>query len=519
MSRFILGLTIALLLAVNPAGAENHALILTISNYQGGVPPLKGVAHDSQSARAIASRLGVPERNMTTLRDGELNLAGFRRAFDQLYGRVQPNDQVFVYYSGHGSRGLVRDPEERCGEALVSVNGEFFMDTEVEAKLRKLSEKARKLIVFMDACHSGGITTRAVGKDAQFVPKFWAKSGGEGQCEKPVNRLTRSIKVAAKQPGSGANNFVYIAAARDNEVSLDMPGKGGVATQSWLECLAGAAQDLDGSGGITAEEIRQCAQGKINRLLQNAQGFTPHHVSITGNDQAVLTFATPAAPVSPQTAAAPMKPAPGPVAAAAAKPESAPAAAVEPAKPAAPPSNPALATLDNIYHGRDDRHVVTLTTARPAFRINKDPVEFSVTSSHGGHVYLLMVGSDGKTFDMLFPNKLDRNNLIRAGETLRLPRPNWQIVAQGPAGRNRLLALVADAPRDFSGLPLQSAGPFSILAATGALAKDIILVTGTSSFASSGECTDTSGTKRTLVVQQRCSNAYGAAMALLEEVE
>ena len=59
-----------------------------------------------------------------------------------------------------------------------------------------------------------------------------------------------------------------IAAARDNEVSLDMPGKGGVATQAWRDCITGAAVDRDGSGGLSADEIRTCAQDRINVMLR-----------------------------------------------------------------------------------------------------------------------------------------------------------------------------------------------------------------------------------------------------------
>ena len=41
-----------------PALAEVHALILTISQYQGGVPPLAGVQSGWQSATAMATQDG-----------------------------------------------------------------------------------------------------------------------------------------------------------------------------------------------------------------------------------------------------------------------------------------------------------------------------------------------------------------------------------------------------------------------------------------------------------------------------
>lgn len=497
-----------------PARAEVHALILTISQYQGGVPPLAGVQQDGKSAAAIARKMGVPEKNIVRLSDQQLTLAGMRRAFDDLNNRLQPNDQVFIYYSGHGSRTLVREAGvERCAESLVTVDADFLTDTELEQRLKKLSRKADKVVALLDACHSGGVTTRAVaGKAPAFSPKYWAKGGVEA-CAKPVNRLTRGLNANAKTAGSGAQNFVYIAAARDNEIALDQPGKGGVATQAWRDCMEGAARDTDGSGGITADEIRQCAQGRINFTLKDAEGYLPHNVTIAGNPGAVLVFDQPAPAQPPVVASTPVVPTPT----VAPTPAPAPVPAPAPAPTIVVPPSP-HATLADIYNRRDDRRRVEISLARPALKINKDKFEFTLSSSHPGYVYLLMVGSDGKTFDMIFPNRLDKNNYIQAGQALKLPRSDWEIVAQGPAGKNQLLAIVADAPREFGSAGLKPAGPFSMIEASPASAKDIQLVSGASAYSGNAECIE-DARKRTLAVQKKCSNAFGAALVTVEEVE
>ena len=554
--------SISLLLGAAGAWAEARALIMTISAYQGAVPPLKGVVRDVENAKSIARKMGVKDANMAVYSDSQLTLAGMRGAFDELYEKLDQNDQVFVYFSGHGGRWFVQS-EDRCAESVVAVDGEHLVDSEMESRLKKLSEKAEKVIVFFDSCHSGGVATRAIGQ-ARFVPKTWP---GAMTCEKPVNVLTRNLRMASKSAGSGANNYIVIASSRDNEVSFDMPERGGVATSAWTECINGAAVDKDGSGGLSAEEIRECAQGKINGTMAGAQGFLPHNVTLTGNTKAVLAFVQPpaapaSAPALPQQAAtqptaaaaapagaspsvqasapaqapppaaqAPARPqtaAPPPATSAAAPASSQPAAqagvpapapVVTPAPAAAPAvAVSALATLDDIYNRRDDRRSVVFSTTKPKFRIGKDKIEFTLSSTHAGYVYLLMVGSDGTTFDMLFPNALDKDNYIKAGEMLRMPRPSWELGAQGPAGKNQLLAIVADAHRDFSKAGLKPAGPFSMISASPTTAKDIQLVSVSSASADSGACQD--GTqKRTLVVQQRCSNAYGAAMVTIEEVD
>jgi len=463
--------------------ADTHALIMTIGEYQGGVPPLRGVRHDAANARKIALRMGVREENIIQMSNRQLTLEGLRSAFDRLQARVQQNDRVFIYYSGHGGRQNVPGEGGRCAESLISVDGRHFMDTELDGRLKALGRVAEKVIVMVDACHSGGVTTRGLKRtNAQFVPKYYA---GNDSCQTVINRLTRSLRVAAKSTGSGGGNYVYIAAAQANEISLDEPKRGGLATQAWLACMNGLARDTDGSGGITADEIRQCAQKQINRRLEGAQGFLPHHIVITGNSNAVLSLA--GGPT----------PAPG-------------TPTIDPAT-----INPS-ATLFDIYNRRDDRRQVTLTTGRPAFRIGRDNVEFTLSSSHAGYVYLLMVGSDGKTFDMIFPNKLDQNNRIEAGQSLQLPRKQWEIQAGGPAGKNYLLAVVSDSPRDFSKLGMRPAGPFSIAQATPITAKDIQLVTLNAPSAESSDCQV--ATMRNLKVKQAsCSSAYGAAVTTVVE--
>jgi hypothetical protein len=470
----------AALLCVS-AHAETHALIMAIGNYNiPGAAPLKGVPRDIESAKEIARRMGVKDANVTVLRDGQLTYDGMSGAFEGLQDRIAPNDDVFIYYSGHGSRQLVKDPEERCAEALVTYDGQGFIDAEMETKLKGLAAKANKLVVLLDACHSGGVTTRGAKSDGRFAAKFLARSAGEA-CQVPVNVLKRSI--SSRGPGSGAQNYVYIAAARDNEVSLDEAERGGVATQAWRECMGGAARDLDGSGAISAEEVQACAQQIIDKKLANVQGYTAHHISITGNARAPMRFA------EAKTA--------GPAGA---------AAGVSPAN-----------TLKDIYEQRDDRRTVTVI-AQPQLKIGRDRFEVSVTSTHPGYLYLLMAGSDGKSFDVLFPNQLDRANQIGAGQTLRLPRGQWEVTAGGPPGTTQVLALVTDAPRDFSALDLKPAGPFSVVEASAFAAKDIQLVTTSTPVATSAECVDPLS-RRNLAVASRCSKAYGAALVGVQEIQ
>lgn len=475
------------------AYAENYALIMNIGDYQArGVPKLYGVQHDREVAKQIARKIGTRDENIFVYKDAELTLEGLRKAFSDMENRLLPGDRVFMYYSGHGARVESKDAPGSCSEGLVSVKGELLLDRELETVLQRMAAKADKVIFFLDACHSGGITTRAGAKPPRYMPKS-ATIGAPSACRVVTNQLTRSVTRAAQTPGSGGKNYVFISAARDSEVALDDPEAGGVATQAWMKCIGGEAQDLDNSGAITADEIRSCAQRRINDELREVEGYVPHHIMITGNPYLPLTF--------PEAGQVPAK---------------APAGATpQPAAPGKPVTSP-LHTLRDIFNQRDDNRVVAFQASREGFKIGKDKVQFTLNSGFPGYVYILMSGSDNQTLDLLFPNKVDQNNYLQAGETLMLPRPAWEIEAGGPAGVNHLLVIVADAPRDFGKIITSPAGPFATVNATAQTSKEVLQASGASINKLTSTCVRTRNLK---VVEKGCSDGFGAAMIEVREVD
>jgi hypothetical protein len=85
-------------------------------------------------------------------------------------------------------------------------------------------------------------------------------------------------------------------------------------------------------------------------------------------------------------------------------------------------------------------------------KIDKDYLDLEIKSSHDGYLYLALLGSDKKSFYILYPNKLDSENFIKANEPIKIPRKSWQIKAAGPIGVNNILVMVSDSPRDLSAL-------------------------------------------------------------------
>jgi hypothetical protein len=150
----------------------------------------------------------------------------------------------------------------------------------------------------------------------------------------------------------------------------------------------------------------------------------------------------------------------------------APAAPTAPtADPAAPVATPApttpapevsaRATLRDLEQQRDRRQKVGVQLDKPRLRIGQDFLNLQITAPHDGYVYLVMMGSDERSFYVLFPNGLDNNNRVRTGQTLRLPGPTWQLQAAGPAGTNELLVMVTRQPRTLGGLQSDASSPGS----------------------------------------------------------
>ena len=536
---------------------NRHALIIGVGRYgDPSVPPLPGTKLDRYSATQMAQVMQVPEGNIQYLQDDQATGDNIRAALKDLNERVQDGDRVFIHYSGHGTR--YEDPQAGgCVEALLPYDGMSkgtITNKEMANLLASITQKTDKLFVMYDACHSGGLVPPTVAARTRGVlnvndegalrPKF---AGTSETCGNPVNVRTRSLVNEQVSRGALPQDIVHLSAARNNEISFDDEQKGGLATQYMRDCMLRDAKDLDGSGAISIDEIRQCAQEKINRRMQNDTNYKPHNLVLSGNTGFVPAWFSQAAPQAvmqpvlalvenkPSTASAPAVKPPAavvaPVVAAPAAPAPAPSPApVTPAPVAtapvqAAPSGPAPVAapikmltgeqaLQQMFEQRNAKRKVQVTLTKEALVIGQDALEFSVKSDRAGYVYAALAGSDGKALYMLFPNDLDQNNKVEAGQTLKLPQGNWRIKSSGPAGTNHLLVMVADAPRDLTALGGRKSGPFltSLNDAEGRAQLGALLTT--SRLVNTQACQTPASVRNNPL----CSDAYGAVLLPIKEI-
>lgn len=452
-------ITAATLAATAPAWAANHALIMWIGDYGDPKSDLPGIDLDAANARKIAVAMGVPPHNITEISNAKLTRDGIRSGLVTMHQRIADGDKVFIYYSGHGGQVPGHETAAKCSEVLVARDG-LVLDAFLQDALTTIGKKASQVVMMNDSCFSGGAATKSLsgvpdlpepGAKPKFMPvgvkSNTAVTAGYA-CGDPTNtaKLTRSLDGMAKD--SRGPQVLYIAASNDTQVSF-ATNKGSVGTLAWAHCIGLAGADADRSGRINGEELRECAQSYIDARR------TKQTIMLQGNAKLPLSFVQTAA-AAPAAAPAPAPAAPAPAAATVAATAVAPTPAPAPAPAAVAPAptvtnaavNAALA-LHDLRAGADRSLPVQLTLARNSLRIGKDFLDFSVTTSQQGYLYLLQVGSDGKTFNLLFPNKIDSNNALAAG-THRFPRDSWRLRAGGPVGKSHLIAIVSPVKKDLS---------------------------------------------------------------------
>jgi len=494
-------LTLAVPVSAQTLPAERntrHALIIGIGEYlDPDIPTLKGMRHDMVSARRMAAAMAVPDANIRLLRDQEATADRIRSEITALQARMADGDRVFVYYSGHGTRWFdEKIKQDDCVEGLMAADGKVLTNVEMGERLAPLAQRADKMLVFYDACFSGGVAgapfrTRSLRIGDEVVTPKFTRVGAPEQCAKPSNFRTRSLALVMQQQQALPQNVVHVAASRPDEVSFDSSTQGGFATASWRDCLLGQAKDLDGSGAITVDEVTRCAQAKVTSGLAGQPGILGQQMTVVGNASFVpawmgAAFAAPAAPPAVATVVA------------------VPSVVSVAARVATPAE-----ILTELHQQRDGARRVVATSRKSQLKIGTDLLEIDVTPARDGYLYIALAGSDGKSLYLLYPNDLATDTRVRAGQRVALPGKGWEVVAGGPAGLETLLVMVTDAPRDLRALGSEKSGPFmkTLLDAGGRARLQWILSNGT----------PVQGCGKPGAAS--CSDAFGAALLKIQAVQ
>lgn len=183
--------------------------------------------------------------------------ADFRVGMQWLRDRAQPNDLIFVYFSGHGGRFKNPSSDDGWDEFLVPYDFETSRDRrnavfsqELAAWINEIPSK--NVIATVDACHSAGVFRSLEANTLGARSKFYAL---------PVEDAAALTEAASSLPvtrsAGGRNrvkaNGILLAAAHRDQAALE-GSRGGLFT------LALVQEMMSRKGGTLADVFTRSAE-------------------------------------------------------------------------------------------------------------------------------------------------------------------------------------------------------------------------------------------------------------------
>ena len=302
MKRFVAAtLAVCLFGGASVEARENYALLVGVSSYPSLDEQfwLVGPANDVDLVKTyLTTNPHVPFEagNITVLADGVPGagmptLAAIRGGFADLAGRLQPDDFVYLHFSGHGTQAPALDPEtEQDGldelflpadigpwQDSIGTVENALVDDEIGQLIASLRATGATVWAVFDSCHSGTVTRAAPsGDDEVRLRKLDPSALGvpSAAMDRIVSRALPGAAAESPVDMGDTGGFVAFYAAQTNETTpeIRLPQGAedrrsqGVFTFTLFEALAARP-------GIT---YRQLAQDVLRRYaVSNLARSTP----------------------------------------------------------------------------------------------------------------------------------------------------------------------------------------------------------------------------------------------------
>ena len=299
------------------AKAERYALLVGVGNYPKS--PLEGPKYDVAAIRKVLTEnWSFPAGNITVLLDEQGTKDNIISAIKSLYDKSRSGDELFLYFSGHGTSASDQDlrfPLPTTSGAYIpydireaktikqAVKKLVIGKQDLKPVLTRLDKGGRHVFIAIDACYSGN-TVRGQLQDAttQLPSRFLdiatllpAKAFGDD--------LEKTGDAAWKEPSNQVEqypyeNIYYLSASGEHEQAKDIPSNRlghvptldnkphGAFTDTLLRVLNNSSTaDINADGIITYKELTHTV-----RKLMRLRGFahTPNGLPSAAEDDAHL---------------------------------------------------------------------------------------------------------------------------------------------------------------------------------------------------------------------------------------
>jgi len=285
------GLALALLaglIALPPAQAAKHALLVGIGRYQDpDVTPLAGPSHDVAALRDVLQRRwGFRPDDIRSLLDGQATKARILAELDDLARRGAPGDELLIYFSGHGtsqldaavdapsvphgSGALVAHDFSAAFARLARGDGLVIGRSDLVPRILALEAAGRRLWVVMDSCFSGQAVREASGATRPAELPKRAIILSRPNAADDLARMRQRIGNRDAPPPYPYQATAFLSAADEGESARDLDGNAlkilptldgkphGALTDALLRVLEGQIPaDLNADGRMDLNEVHR----------------------------------------------------------------------------------------------------------------------------------------------------------------------------------------------------------------------------------------------------------------------
>ncbi len=249
---------------------EKYALIIGINDYRS--PQIRDLHYSEADALYLKDMLIKYARyhpqNVKMLLGSEATAPRIKEEIYWLGEIARKEDDVFFYFSGHGTRVPDADRNEEDGmdeafcpyETEINKTATVILDDDIGHWFNRIL--AEKIIVVLDCCHSGGAAGRSLTDDGSKGLEFSTTATGRGLLNPDLDPYARDLTV---------DNKFIITASEAEEQSYENPTLGhGVFTYYLGEAIRGNA-DSDNDKAITTAEMFEYTKNKTLAFAQTLE--------------------------------------------------------------------------------------------------------------------------------------------------------------------------------------------------------------------------------------------------------
>jgi WD40 repeat protein len=144
----------------DPASAKNYLLVIGIDNYKFWTP-LSNAVHDATEVKnVLTNNYTFVDTEVITLFNEQATRQNIYASFRELAGKMQGNDNLVIYYSGHGYYDAAMNEGYWVPvDAPSQSEGDYFANAYMLNLLKRIN--AKHIFLVADACFSGSLFAEA----------------------------------------------------------------------------------------------------------------------------------------------------------------------------------------------------------------------------------------------------------------------------------------------------------------------------------------------------------------------